>query len=127
MSVQRIQVELARALQVFAFVELHPTGDGGVFVKAALQTSARVTYFVEIRFDNYPMMAPKVFVVSPALHPSTKNFHRYPDGNLCLLHPNMWNPGVHDLTFVLGRTAKWLNKYEVWRENGRWPGASIAH
>jgi len=31
------------------------------------------------------------------------------------------------LTFVIARAAKWLNKFEVWRTNGKWPGASIDH
>jgi hypothetical protein len=32
-----------------------------------------------------------------------------------------------NLTFVIKRAAKWLSKYEVWRQRGRWPGASIKH
>jgi hypothetical protein len=43
------------------------------------------------------------------------------------MHPTMWNPGIHTLTFVIGRAAKWLAKYEVWRVNGEWPGAEIRH
>jgi hypothetical protein len=39
----------------------------------------------------------------------------------------MWNPGKHDLTFVLARTAKWLNKYEVFRITAKWPGAEMLH
>jgi len=39
----------------------------------------------------------------------------------------MWNPGVHHLSFVIARAAKWLSKYEVWRYKGSWPGAEIKH
>jgi hypothetical protein len=39
----------------------------------------------------------------------------------------MWNPGIHSLAFVLARAAKWLNKYDVWRVRGKWPGAEIRH
>ena len=42
------------------------------------------------------------------------NNHMYRDGYICFLHPNMWNPGRHTLTFVLRRVAKWLNKYDCW-------------
>lgn len=125
MSTQRIQLELTRAVQHFAFVELHTTREGVAYVKAALQTSANKTYIVSIYFPNYPAVAPDVYVTAPPLFATAP--HRYTDGKLCLLYPSMWNPGVHDLTFVLAKTAKWLNKYEVWCETGRWPGASIAH
>lgn len=125
MNILRIRQELLVAVKHFAYVELHPTTDGGVYVKAALQTSAGRTYVVAIHFVNYPTVMPTVHVTAPALHPNAK--HTYGNGKLCLLHPSMWNPGQHNLTFVLGRTAKWLNKYEVWRDTGRWPGAELRH
>jgi len=124
-DIQRINREVVRALAAFAFVEVHPNGQGGVLVKAALQTSAQRTYVVSITLTNYPHQMPHVYVTTPAIDSSAP--HRYRDGNLCYLHPTMWNPGVHDLVFVIARIAKWLNKYEVWREQGRWPGAQLAH
>jgi len=123
-NVQRIYSEVREAAAKFALVEAHPTGDGGVFVKAGFQTSAGNTYFTKILFPDYPAGMPRVYVTMPALQSSP---HRYTDGHICYLHPSMWNPGRHDLTFVLGRVAKWLNKYEVWRIRGRWPGAEIKH
>ena len=124
MNLQRIQNEFAVAQSTFAFVELHPTLDGKVFAKAALQTS-KGTYVLSIKFpENYPNEMPRVYVDAPAL-PETP--HRYKAGNICYLHPSMWNPGVHNLTFVIGRAAKWLNKYEIWRVRGVWPGAEIKH
>lgn len=126
MDILRIRQEFARARQTFAVVELHPTADGGVYVKAALQTAAGRTYVVAVYFNNYPNAIPQVYVTAPSLMAGVP--HRYhPSGNLCLLHPTMWNPGRHDLTFVLARTAKWLNKYEVWREHKNWPGAEVSH
>jgi hypothetical protein len=125
MDIHRIRSEVAQATRTFAFVEAYPTSQGDVFVKAGLQTSAGNTYIAEIRFPNYPNQMPKVFITKPGLDPGSP--HKYTDGNLCYLHPNMWNPGRHDLTFVLGHTAKWLNKYEVWRQTRRWPGASLRH
>lgn len=124
MSVSRIYSEVQAATAHFALVEVHPTSAGGVFVKAGFQTSAGNTYFTKILFPNYPSGMPHVFVTTPSLGNTP---HRYTDGHLCYLHPNMWNPGKHNLTFVLGRVAKWLNKYEVWRVKGYWPGAEIKH
>jgi len=39
----------------------------------------------------------------------------------------MWNPGIHNLTFVIARSAKWLNKFEIRKTKGKWPGAEIKH
>ena len=112
-DILRIRREVAQAALQFAFVEAHPTSDGGVYVKAAMQTSTGKTYFLAIYFSDYPSSMPKVLVTNPTLRP-THNNHMYKDGYICFLHPNMWNPGRHTLTFVLGRVAKWLNKYDCW-------------
>lgn len=125
MDIQRIWREVREASATFALVEGHPTTDGGVFVKAALQTSAGNPYIVMVQFPEYPYRMPKVFVTKPAL--LSNRPHKYNDESICYLHPNMWNPGSHNLTFVLSRIAKWLNKYEVWRATGRWPGAEVKH
>ncbi|HXR46689.1 MAG TPA: hypothetical protein VN784_04550 [Candidatus Limnocylindrales bacterium] len=126
MDIQRIRTEVAQASTNFGWVEVHPTGDGvGVLVKAVLQTSAGNQFVLSINFPNYPNQMPKVAITQPAVRFFTP--HRYTDGNICYLHPSMWNPGQHDLTFVLARAAKWLNKYEVWCVKGKWPGAQMAH
>jgi hypothetical protein len=65
-----------------------------------------------------------VFIDAPAI---TNAPHRYNAGNICYLHPSMWNPGIHHLTFVIARAAKWIAKYEVWVNRGTWPGAEIKH
>jgi ubiquitin-protein ligase len=124
MNLYRIQQEFAEAQNTFAFVELHPTTDGKVFAKTALQTAASM-YVLSIKFpDNYPNEMPRVYVDAPTI---TSAPHRYQQGHICFLHPSMWNPGSHHLTFVIARAAKWLSKYEVWRVTGKWPGAEIKH
>lgn len=125
MDIQRIRSEVVQAARTFALVETYPTNDGGVFVKAGLQTSIGNVYVAAVYFPNYPSQMPKVLIIKPDVRLGTG--HQYTDGHICYLHPNMWNPGRYDLTFVLARTAKWLNKYEVWRVTGRWPGAAMKH
>ena len=66
----------------------------------------------------------QVSVRKPVLQHSP---HKFADGKLCYLHPTFWNPGRHDLCFVIARTAKWLAKYEVYCIKRRWPGAGIEH
>lgn len=124
MDLRRIQREFAEAQKTFAMLELRPTTDGNVFAKIALQTGTG-TYVVSIRFpDNYPNEMPRVYIDAPTI---TTSPHRYNAGNICYLHPSVWNPGIHNLTFVIARAAKWLSKYEVWRVKGEWPGAEIRH
>jgi ubiquitin-protein ligase len=126
MDIARIHREFAEAQTTFALVELRPTAEGTVYARTALQTSNGKQYVLSIRFtDSYPNEMPRVFVDAPAI---TTAPHRYQGGYICYLHPSMWNPGAHHLTFVIARAAKWLNKYEVWLNNGGvWPGAQIKH
>ena len=126
MDINRIQREFGDAQRTFALVELHPTTDGNVYARAAVQTSNGRQFVLSIKFpDNYPNEMPRVYIDAPTIAHAP---HRYHTGNICYLHPSMWNPGAHNLTFVIGRAAKWLNKFEVWRNNGgTWPGAEIRH
>ena len=124
MNLTRIRQEIAAAQRYFDYVEGHPTGEGGVMALIALQT-ARHVYTMAVSFpDSYPNAMPEVHVRRPVLAPSP---HRYPNNRICFLHPHMWNPGRHNLTFVIQRAAKWLAKYEVYQKTGTWPGAGIAH
>lgn len=125
MDIDRIQREVRRASETFALVELSGENKRNIHLRAGLQTSGGSAYIITMYFPNYPHQMPRVFVNKPKLRRNSP--HRYPDGNLCYLHPSMWNPGAHDISFVLARTAKWLNKYEVWRHKGRWPGAEVKH
>ena len=125
MDINRIQREFADAQRVFSCLELRPTTEGKVYARTALQTATNSTYVVSIRFpESYPNEMPRVIVDTPSI---TNAPHMYKAGHICYLHPSMWNPGVHHLTFVIWRAAKWLNKYEVWRNRGTWPGAQIIH
>jgi ubiquitin-protein ligase len=126
MDIARIQREFLESQQRFALVELRPTTDGKVYARTGLQTSNGRNYVLSIKFpDSYPNEMPRVFVDAPVIAYAP---HRYEGGNICYLHPSMWNPGTHNLTLVIARAAKWLNKYEVWRSNGgTWPGAEITH
>ena len=124
MDLARINEEFRQAKQQFSYVELYPTSDGKVYAKAALQPSEQL-YVVSIYFpDDYPNSMPKIFVDKPAVDTWQ---HRYTAGNICYLYPPMWNPGSHNLSFVIARAAKWLSKYEIWKIKKVWPGAGIAH
>lgn len=125
MNTYLIQKEYNEAKQYFTWVELRSLADGKICVKAAFQLSSQKYYTITIDFpDSYPNAMPSVYVIQPEINSSP---HRYNTGNICYLHPTMWNPGIHNLSFVIQRAIKWLNKYEVWKQKGVWPGAEIKH
>lgn len=124
MDTIKIRNQFAEAQQQFPNMEIYQYSGGGLYVKVAIQTLERV-YIAAIYFpENYPNDMPTVHIEKPSV---TNSLHMYTKGHICYLHPSMWNPGKHNILFVVARTAKWLSKYEVWKATGRWPGASIAH
>ena len=126
MNLERIRGEIAAAREYFSQVEGWATPAGGLMAVVALQTStSRRYYTLGVSFpESYPNAMPEVHVRKPSLSSSP---HQYMNDRICYLHPHMWNPGRHDLTFVIQRAAKWLGKYEVYRQTGKWPGAGLDH
>ncbi|MBI4222945.1 MAG: type II toxin-antitoxin system Phd/YefM family antitoxin [Planctomycetes bacterium] len=67
---------------------------------------------------GYPNVAPKTYV-SPII---TDTPHRWQDGALCIFGAmTNWNPGKHNVAFVLTLARKWLASYSEWRKKGVWP------
>lgn len=124
MNLARVHREIAHAKQYFDYVEGHPTAGGGVTALIALQTS-KCIYTLNVDFpEHYPSSMPEVHVRRPVLEMSP---HKFSSNRICYLHPHMWNPGRHNLTFVIQRAAKWLAKYEVYLQTREWPGAEIKY
>ncbi len=108
----------------FPNIETYTTSNGGIYIKAVMQTSVGGIYVISVSFTEYPSELPKVKVEAPAV---THSKHMYTNGNICYMHPNFWNPAKHDLKFVLAQAAVWLNKHEVYKQKGIWPGPGLAH
>lgn len=124
MNFQRIQLEIRQAIEHFPNIESYTTSAGDLYIKAALQSSVGQLYVIRVTFTGYPSEMPRVSVITPVV---THSKHMYTNGNICYMHPTVWNPAKHDLKFVLAQAAVWLNKHEVYRQNGVWPGPSLAH
>lgn len=126
MDIPRISQEIATAQRSFEFVEKHLSPNGIPYVLVALQTSVSRYYTLAITFPTtYPFAMPSINVRKPTIKSGAP--HRYGNGNICYQHQSTWNPGRHDLVHVISRAAKWLNKYEVWLQTNKWPGAEIRH
>ena len=67
---------------------------------------------------------PRVWVVSPALHP--KAVHLYADKHLCLYWPKEWVWRGDQLIAdtIIPWTGSWLFFYELWLDTGKWLGTS---
>ena len=126
MDILRINHEIVTAQRSFEYVEKHLTPNGIPYVLVALQTSASRYYTLAITFpDSYPFAMPSINIRKPTIKLGTG--HQYENGNICYQYAPTWNPGRHDLVHVISRAAKWLNKYEVWLQTSKWPGAEIKH
>lgn len=67
---------------------------------------------------GYPNTTPKVHADPIA----TNAPHRWRDGSLCIFGTMaQWNPGKHDVYFVLKMARQWLKKYSIWSQDGQWP------
>ena len=122
MDVQRIRREVQQAMYQFPNIETHATIGGDIYIKAALQTSVGQMYVIHVTFAGYPSEIPKVRVISPAV---THSRHMYTGGNICYMHPSLWNPAKHDLVLELAQSSVWLNKHEVYKQKGDWPGQGL--
>jgi ubiquitin-protein ligase len=66
---------------------------------------------------GYPNAAPKV---SAAPLPDNCP-HRWQDGNLCIFGATeLWNPGQHDVLYVLQQARRWLSHLGRWQQTGEW-------
>jgi hypothetical protein len=88
-------------------------------------TEASPCYYVRLMYRwGSP---PKVWVVTPALHPNAP--HRYPDKSLCLYYPKeeSWTPSAGIANTIVPWTAEWLFCYELWLTTGKWWGPEAPH
>lgn len=55
--------------------------------------------------------------------------HSYPDGRLCLYHPDeyWWSGDQLLANTIVPWACEWCFYYEVWRETGRWAGPEYDH
>ncbi|MDX2001357.1 MAG: hypothetical protein SFW35_02940 [Chitinophagales bacterium] len=70
---------------------------------------------------------PKVYIRAPQLLENAP--HLYPDGTLCLYHPDNYHWTREKLIAkeIMSWTAAWIYFYEVWLETGKWFGPEVNH
>lgn len=82
-------------------------------------------YQVKITFGNG--QEPNAFVIFPQLKNGSP--HQYPDGSLCLYHPDDFNWTDEKLLadWIVPWVSAWLFFYEGWLETGIWYGEEASH
>lgn len=114
------QRTMAENFRQFSFLQ---SRQGEVYVAGGLRTNAGNVYQVKIELPgDYPHSIPVIFPVGW----KAKCPHIYNAGNLCIMRPDQWRP-IFSLAFVVSKTALWLNKYDVYRSKGYWPGNEQQH
>jgi ubiquitin-protein ligase len=114
------QQKLAENFRQFSFLR---DRDGGVYVVGALRTNKGRVYQIKIVLPaDYPHSIPVIIPVGWKADCE----HVYKAGNLCIMRPDQWRP-IFSLAFVVAKVALWLNKYDVYRAKGYWPGNEQQH
>jgi ubiquitin-protein ligase len=114
------QQKLAENFSQFSFVRGR---NDAIYLAGALRTNAGVVYQVRVDLPpDYPHSIPYVFPVGWEANCP----HAYTQGNLCIMRPDQWRP-IFSLAFVVAKVALWLNKYDVYRTKGYWPGNEQQH
>ena len=98
--------------------------------KGTLQpTSKSPSYVVKVsyRYANQISKSPKVWVLSPRVHPNAK--HRYADESLCLYYQKdgSWSPHMFIGETIIPWASLWLLFYEIWLDTDYWFGPEAPH
>ncbi len=124
-GIDRASVESRKLLEHFPQFALLKSGGSIDGAKGWLKTNAGNTYRIQIKTSSsFPYELPTVWPTDwtpPASCP-----HRFQSGSLCIMRSAQWT-STFTIAFVVAKTAIWLNKYDVWRSSGAWPGKSQPH
>lgn len=119
MAVER--EKLTKKFPQFDFYS-HGSQDTVSHIKGILTTKRGTLYIVQVNIPaGYPYHLPKITLPGHAFTPRCP--HLYNDGSLCLMMNDQWTSTL-SLSFVIAKTAVWLDKYEYWDNFGVWPGPS---
>jgi hypothetical protein len=76
---------------------------------------------------GYPYKPPEALAVGWPITGWTQEIrHSYNEKKMCLFHPNSWS-SRRTLAYVVTKTYVWIQKYDIYRSTGSWPGLGQAH
>ena len=96
-------------------------------IKGYLKTNFGNRYYIKISIpDNYPYTMPTIHLPYESIHRSCP--HTYKGKDICVMKSAQWTSSF-SLAFMVAKAAIWVNKYDLWKRNGRgsWPGKEQKH
>ena len=80
-------------------------------------------YAIRVRAPrNYPYAMPDIIPVGW----KARGPHIYASGHLCVMQSDQWR-NSYTLAFMVAKAAVWINKFEIFRTGGKWPGNEQVH
>jgi hypothetical protein len=124
-NTNHVSLVVQRRLMQESFPQFQFFKKGNHWLGELKPTMQSPQYLIKISYQEYT--APKVEVISPAIHPDGK--HIYPDGSLCLYFPedHPWRGANLLARTLVAWAAEWLYCYEVLRATGEWIGEEAPH
>lgn len=124
-SLSRIEAEKRKLKLHFPQFSIYDSGGTILEARGWLKTNAGNTYGILIKATSkYPYELPTVHPQDWTVKSGTP--HLYQGGSLCIMRAAQWTFSF-TIAFVVAKTALWLNKYEVFKTSGRWPGKGQTH
>ncbi|MBO3747398.1 hypothetical protein J5X84_15075 [Streptosporangiaceae bacterium NEAU-GS5] len=122
-SSRRLFLEQQKLQKYFPQFGFTKSRDGSLAVSGSLRTNSGYVYALRIELgEHYPHQIPHI---RPVGWNSTCP-HVYESGALCIMRPDQWR-SIFSIAFVVAKSAIWLNKFEVYRQRGYWPGNAQPH
>lgn len=93
---------------------------GWFYIVGKMQTNGKQVFDVEINIPRtYPLVTPSVFVPDKKYRrlKDAPHYYHY-SKRLCLYKDHEWLASPMTLLWLVGRIAKWLNKWEMWEFTG---------
>jgi len=125
LSRPRMAVENEKMKRAFPGMRFYGTDGNITSVQGYLKTSDGNSYYIKIEVpSNYPYVMPTVTLPNTTIAAGCP--HRYNTGNLCIMKSEQWSSS-YSLAFMVAKAALWINKYDIWKRKGSWPGKEQQH
>jgi ubiquitin-protein ligase len=123
----RMTVEQEKMASQFPSFKFYGSFGKVTAVKGYLQTNFGNSYLIKIKIpDSYPYSMPGISLPYESIDGSCP--HVYRNKEICVMKSEQWASSF-SLAFMVAKAAIWLNKYDLWKRNGRgrWPGKEQKH
>lgn len=108
--------------KVFPGFTLARDGSDRLSARGVLSTKIELYGIRVVLPSNYPYDMPAVV----PLNWTAAGPHIYANGHLCVMKTDQWR-NAYTITLMVAKAAVWVNKYEIYKRYGSWPGNEQFH